>query len=79
MRIIDVTADNVDETGLFCLTSRRKSERYQSKQRVLGERSSSPYGVFGIVLDDLVVSDHYQLRKGLVELLDSRSDIRGGA
>jgi hypothetical protein len=38
MRIIDVTADNVEETGFFCLMSRRKSEGYQRKLRWLHER-----------------------------------------
>lgn len=31
MRIIDVTADNVEETGFFCLMSRKKSAGYQRK------------------------------------------------
>ena len=31
MRIIDVTADNVEETGFFCLMSRRKSDGYRRK------------------------------------------------
>jgi ribosomal protein S18 acetylase RimI-like enzyme len=38
MRIIDVTADNVEKTGFFCLMSRRKSEGYQRKLRWLHER-----------------------------------------
>jgi hypothetical protein len=38
MRIIDVTADNFEETGFFCLMSRRKSEGYQRKLRWLHER-----------------------------------------
>lgn len=38
MRIIDVTADNVDETGFFCLMSRRKSEGYRRKLRWLKDR-----------------------------------------
>lgn len=31
MKIIDVTAENVEETGFFCLMSRRKSDGYQRK------------------------------------------------
>lgn len=77
MRFIDVTANNVDETGFFCLMSRRKSEGYQRKLRWLRERSPSPCGVISIVLEDVVVSRHDQPRKRLVELLDSRSEIRG--
>lgn len=33
MRIIDVTAENVEETGFFCLMSRRKSDGYRRKLR----------------------------------------------
>lgn len=38
MRIIDVTPKNVDETGFFCLMSRRKSDGYQRKLRWLKAR-----------------------------------------
>ena len=38
MRIIDVTADNVEETGFFCLMSRRKSEGWQRKLKWLHQR-----------------------------------------
>ena len=38
MNIIDVTADNVEETGFFCLMSRRKSAGYQRKLRWLQAR-----------------------------------------
>jgi hypothetical protein len=38
MRIIDVTADNVEETGFFCLMSRMKSAGYQRKLRWLRAR-----------------------------------------
>lgn len=38
MRIIDVTPDNVEETGFFCLMSRRKSDGYQRKLRWLEAR-----------------------------------------
>ena len=38
MRIIDVTADNVEENGFFCLMSRRKSDGYRRKLRWLQAR-----------------------------------------
>lgn len=38
MRIIDVTPDNVEEIGFFCLMSRRKSEGYQRKLKWLKAR-----------------------------------------
>jgi len=38
MRIIDVTAENVEETGFFCLMSRRKSDGYRRKLRWLQAR-----------------------------------------
>jgi ribosomal protein S18 acetylase RimI-like enzyme len=38
MRIIDVTPNNVDETGFFCLMSRRKSDGYQRKLKWLKAR-----------------------------------------
>jgi GNAT superfamily N-acetyltransferase len=38
MRIIDVTPDNVEEKGFFCLISRRKSEGYQRKLKWLRAR-----------------------------------------
>jgi hypothetical protein len=38
MRIIDVTADNVEETGFFCLMSRRKSTGYRRKLEWLRAR-----------------------------------------
>ena len=38
MRIIDVTAENVDENGFFCLMSRQKSAGYQRKLRWLRAR-----------------------------------------
>jgi ribosomal protein S18 acetylase RimI-like enzyme len=38
MRIIDVTAENVEETGFFCLMSRRKSEGWQRKLAWLRRR-----------------------------------------
>jgi len=38
MRIIDVTPDNVEEKGFFCLMSRRKSEGYQRKLKWLKAR-----------------------------------------
>jgi GNAT superfamily N-acetyltransferase len=37
-RIVNVTADNVDEYGFFCLMSRRKSEGYRRKHDWLIER-----------------------------------------
>jgi hypothetical protein len=38
MKIIDVTADNVEERGFFCLMSRRKSTGYQRKLKWLRAR-----------------------------------------
>lgn len=38
MRIIDVTPNNVEETGFFCLMSRRKSDGYQRKLKWLKAR-----------------------------------------
>ena len=38
MRIIDVTAENVEETGFFCLMSRRSSEGWQRKLEWLRAR-----------------------------------------
>ena len=38
MRIINVTADNVDELGFFCLMSRRNSEGYRRKLNWLKDR-----------------------------------------
>jgi ribosomal protein S18 acetylase RimI-like enzyme len=38
MKIIDVTAENVDETGFFCLMSRRTSDGYQRKLKWLKAR-----------------------------------------
>jgi len=38
VELIDVTAENVDELGFFCLMSRRKSEGYQRKLRWLKAR-----------------------------------------
>ena len=38
MRIIDVTAENVEETGFFCLMSRRKSEGWKRKLEWLRAR-----------------------------------------
>ncbi len=38
MRIIDVTAENVEETGFFCLMSRRNSDGYRRKLRWLQAR-----------------------------------------
>jgi hypothetical protein len=38
MRIIDVTPDNVEETGFFCLMSRRKSAGWQRKLAWLRRR-----------------------------------------
>jgi len=38
MKIIDVTAENVDETGFFCLMSRKKSDGYQRKLKWLKAR-----------------------------------------
>ena len=38
--LIDVTADNVEETGFFCLMSRRKSAGYQKKREWLRTRFS---------------------------------------
>ena len=38
MNIIDVTPENVDETGFFCLMSRRKSDGYQRKLKWLHQR-----------------------------------------
>jgi N-acetylglutamate synthase-like GNAT family acetyltransferase len=37
-RIVNVTADNIDEFGFFCLMSRRKSEGYRRKHDWLLER-----------------------------------------
>jgi ribosomal protein S18 acetylase RimI-like enzyme len=38
MKIIDVTSENVDETGFFCLMSRRKSEGWRRKLEWLRAR-----------------------------------------
>jgi GNAT superfamily N-acetyltransferase len=38
VKIIDVTAENVEETGFFCLMSRRKSNGYRRKLRWLQAR-----------------------------------------
>jgi hypothetical protein len=38
MKIIDVTADNVEERDFFCLMSRRKSTGYQRKLKWLRAR-----------------------------------------
>ena len=43
----------------------------QSAQEVR-ERAPSPYGVFCILLDGVVISDHYQLRAKLIQLLEQR-------
>jgi len=32
VRIIDVTAENIEETGFFCLMSRRKSDDIEWKK-----------------------------------------------
>lgn len=52
MKIIDVTPENVDEAGFFCLMSRRKSEGWRRKRRWLDARFAEGLRIKMLDLDE---------------------------
>jgi GNAT superfamily N-acetyltransferase len=52
MRIIDVTPENVDETGFFCLMSRRDSAGWHRKRRWLDARFAEGLHIKMLDLDE---------------------------
>jgi len=51
-RMIDVTADNIDEAGFFCYMSKKKSEGYQRKLRWLKDRFAEGMRIKLLVLPE---------------------------
>jgi hypothetical protein len=58
MKLVDVHSGNVEQTGFFCMMSKKKSDGYQKN------------GVFQIVYNGTLLSYHYLLRKDLERKLD---------